>query len=163
MVMEMVKRELPQGKRGVDIAFDGFPRNLKQAVAFDRLLEGSGKMLDMVLYFDIPFSLLKQRLTRRRVCPKCGAVYNLDTAPPKIEARCDRCESSLAKRDDDAEEVVRKRFKVYQKETAPIEDYYRKRGVLVTIDASGGESAVWENIRDIITIAKKGVNEKQEH
>jgi adenylate kinase len=160
IVMEMVKRELAKDDTGVDIAFDGFPRNLEQAKAFDTLLERSGRTIDMVLYFDIPFELLKRRLTRRRVCAKCGAVYNLDTVPPKVEDCCDRCESSLSRREDDTEEVVQQRFKVYEKETLPIEDYYRKQGLLVTVDASGNEDMVWQHIKDVVDIAKKGVDEK---
>lgn len=160
IVMEMVRQELAKHDAGADIAFDGFPRNPEQAIALNALLERSHRSLDMVLYFDIPFELLKPRLTLRRVCPKCGAVYNLDTAPPRIEDRCDRCESVLSKREDDNEEVVLHRFEVYQQETRPIEDYYRRQGVLVTVDASGAENMVWDHIRNVITIAKKGVDEK---
>lgn len=160
IVMEMVKRELAKEAVAADVAFDGFPRNLEQATAFDSLLTRSGRTIDMVLYFDIPLALLMRRLTRRRVCPKCGAVYNLDSAPPRAENRCDRCESLLSKREDDEEAVVQQRFMVYQKETLPVEDYYRKRGVLVTVDASGNEALVWQHIRDVVDIAKKGVDEK---
>jgi adenylate kinase len=162
-VMEMVEGELAKHGKGADLVFDGFPRSVNQALAFNGLLDRSARELDMVLYFDIPFALLTQRLTRRRVCPKCGAVYNLDTAPPVEGIRCDRCGSPLAKREDDTEEVVRKRFKVYEQETAPIVDYYGKKGVLVTVDAAGDENIVWKHIRNVIAIAKKGVDEKQEY
>jgi adenylate kinase len=160
IVMEMVKGELAEHGEGEDVVFDGFPRSIKQAIAFDRLLDRLARELDMVLYFDVPFALLMKRLTRRRVCPKCGAVYNLDTAPPLDEIRCDRCGSPLAKREDDTEEVVQRRFKVYQQETEPIADYYGKKGVLVTVDAAGDEDIVWKHIRGVIDIAKKGVDEK---
>ena len=160
MVMEMVKRELTKDNSSTEMVFDGFPRNITQATAFDTLLDHAGNSIDMVLYLAIPFEQLNRRLTRRRICPKCGTVYNLDTAPPKKNNRCDRCTSILARREDDSEAVVEKRFKVYEKETLPITDYYKKKGVLVTVDASGNEEMVWHHIKHVIDIAKKGVDEK---
>ncbi|MCK4232803.1 adenylate kinase [candidate division WOR-3 bacterium] len=166
IVFEMVKRELKNAK-GKDIVFDGLPRTIKQAIALDRLLGSIGKKVNGVLYLDVPLTLLLKRLSQRCICPKCGTVYNLKTNPPKIHNRCDKCSSMLQRREDDREEIVRSRFEIYEKETAPVKEYYNRRGLLMKIDSSGNKDEVWRDVKEKIVKKickeveiKKGVNEK---
>lgn len=147
LVLEMVRRELEKEKGKGDIVFDGFPRNLKQAISFDRLLNSVGKKIDIVLYFDIPFALLARRLSQRRICPRCSAVYNLETAPPRSHNICDKCGSTLVKRRDDSEEIMKGRFHVYEQETAPVEEFYRKGNLLIKICTDGSKDEVWKEIK----------------
>ena len=111
--------------RPVGFLLDGFPRTLDQAKALEEFAA-----LDHVISFEIPDSLLVERLTQRRHCPKCGTVYNLATAPPKERDRCDRDGSPLAHRADDAPEAVSMRLKVYHDVTSPLIQFYRDRGLL---------------------------------
>lgn len=148
LVLEMVRRELEKEKGKGDIVFDGFPRNLNQAISFDRLLNLAGKKIDIVLYFDIPFALLARRLSQRRVCPRCSIVYNLETAPPRSHNICDKCGSTLVKRRDDSEKIVKSRFQVYERETAPVEEFYkRRRNLLIKICSDGSKDEVWKEIK----------------
>ncbi|MBC7123767.1 MAG: nucleoside monophosphate kinase, partial [Pseudothermotoga sp.] len=95
----------------------------------------TGQKLDAVLYLRVSEDVVVKRLTNRRVCPKCGRIYNLLSMPPKNDELCDDCGIRLVQRDDDKEEVVRNRFKVYNEMTAPLIDYYKKKGTLVEVDA----------------------------
>ena len=160
LVLEMVRRELEKEKGKGDIVFDGFPRNLKQAISFDRLLNSAGKKIDIVLYFDIPFALLARRLSQRCICPRCSAVYNLETAPPRSHNICDKCGSTLVKRRDDSEEIMKSRFHVYEQETAPVEEFYRRRNLLIKICTDGSKDEVWKEIKK--HIEKKLQNENSD-
>ncbi len=168
-VIEMVRREVRKGKSRENYVFDGFPRNINQAIAFDSLLKEEDREIDTVFYFDIHFEKLVNRLAKRRICPRCGAVYNLETAPPIEQNTCDRCNTVLVRREDDTEKVIKSRFQVYVDETLPVKGYYRKRHLLVTINSGKNEERVWQNIKEYIERkvhkcrTKKGGNEKQEH
>lgn len=134
----------PDAKRG--FLLDGFPRTIPQAVALDRHLQDSGQQLDRVIFFDLSEAELLRRLTGRRSCPKCQATYHVTSNPPKQADVCDRCGSPLVQREDDREETVLKRLRVYHTQTAPLLDYYRNRDVLRTVR---GEGAI-EEIRSAI-------------
>jgi adenylate kinase len=131
----------PDAKRG--FVLDGFPRTMAQAEALGRLLEELGQQLDRVIFFDVSEPELLRRLTGRRSCPSCQATYHLVAAPPRREGVCDRCGSALTQREDDREATVRTRLGVYSQQTAPLLDYYRRRGQLARV---GGEGAI-ESIR----------------
>jgi len=115
---------------------DGFPRTVAQAKALDRLLESKDMNLSAVILFDIPDDTVVERLSGRRVCPKCGAVYHIRYNPPRKDEVCDRCGTKLIQREDDREEVIRKRLSVYREQTAPLVEYYSGRNILVKLDAS---------------------------
>ncbi len=115
---------------------DGFPRTLAQAQALDDLLELNGKKIDSVLSFDVPDELIIERIAGRRVCPKCGASYHTKFNPPKKESICDVCGSELVIRKDDNAETVKNRLSNYHKQTAPLVDFYKDKGVFIQIDGS---------------------------
>ncbi|OFX14281.1 MAG: adenylate kinase [Armatimonadetes bacterium RBG_19FT_COMBO_69_19] len=125
----------PDARRG--FVLDGFPRTLPQAEALDRMLERAGRVLDAVLYFDISDETILRRLTGRWVCRKAGHIYHLEYNPPKAPGQCDADGSELYQRVDDRPETVRHRLDVYHRETQPVVEFYRRRGVFATIDAEG--------------------------
>jgi adenylate kinase len=135
MVLERL--EAPDAERGV--VLDGFPRNLKQAEALDEDLRKKGKAVDSVIYIRASDGEILRRLGGRWVCRNCQAPYHATGSPPKVAGWCDRCGGELYQRPDDKVETIKKRLAVYAQETAPLIDYYDKRGKLVEVD--GEESA----------------------
>ena len=117
---------------------DGFPRTLPQAEALSDMLEKHEQHVDRVLLIDVDPEVIVRRLSSRRVCPQCNAVYNLDTIQTAVPGVCDACGAGLATRPDDEEGTVRKRLEVYEDQTAPLIDYYRTHDDLVSIDGAGG-------------------------
>jgi len=107
---------------------DGFPRSVKQAEALDRILVKMGIALDIVLNVTARSETILGRLSLRRSCPKCGAVYHIKDMPPKQEGICDECGSPLVQRDDDKEEIILHRLEVYRDQTVPILERYKKAG-----------------------------------
>jgi adenylate kinase len=124
----------PDSKGG--FILDGFPRTIPQAEALDQLLGKQKRMVERAVLFDVADSELVSRLSGRRTCPKCSAVYHIDTQRPKTSGICDKCGSELIQRDDDRKEVIMNRLKVYHQQTSPLIDFYRKQGKLRTIDAA---------------------------
>ena len=117
---------------------DGFPRTLPQAEALQAMLEGHQQKVDRVLLIDVDTELIVQRLSSRRVCPSCNAVYNLSTIRTASEGECDACGADLVKRPDDEESTIRRRLEVYDEQTAPLVDYYREHDDLVAVSGAGG-------------------------
>jgi adenylate kinase len=117
---------------------DGFPRTVPQAQALDEMLSRQDAALSAVLYIDVPEDVLVSRLSGRRTCKAEGHVYHVDFNPPKQEGICDFDGSALLQRDDDQPETVLERIKVYQRDTAPLIDYYEGRGLLRRVDGSRG-------------------------
>ena len=131
---------------------DGYPRSLVQA----ELLEQINADVDKekanfkAIYFDIDEEILIERIVNRQSCPKCGEIYNKKFKPSKVENICDKCNVELKTRADDTEEVARARFDTYYRETAPLIDFYEKKGVLHKMDANGSIDVVWERLLEII-------------
>jgi len=119
-----------------NILFDGFPRTVEQAEKLDEMMDGFGKKIDIVFFFEINENDVVKRMVARRTCPKCGKIYNMITNPPKNDETCDICNVKLYQRDDDKEEVIRKRLEVYKTQTSPLISYYRLEGIFEIIDAS---------------------------
>lgn len=120
-----------------DIIFDGFPRTLHQAIAFDRLLGVENLQVDVVFDFDIDVHVLVERVSGRYVCLDCGAVYHKKNKKPKVESVCDQCGGiRFVERKDDSAAALETRLKIYQEETLPVKKYYADKGVLKRIDAS---------------------------
>lgn len=132
MVMEWISA--PSQAKG--FVLDGFPRTSAQAEALDRGVASLGG-IDHVLYMAVPRDELVRRLTGRLVCRVCQSPYHVDSAPPEVEGECDRCDGELYQRPDDGREVVERRLQVYEKETEPVIDYYRRTGKFASIDATG--------------------------
>ncbi len=116
---------------------DGVPRNVAQAEA----LPEHGVVPDAVLCIDVPDEVIEKRMTGRRTCSKCSATFHVTGNPPKTEGICDHCGGELTVRPDDQPETVRKRLQVYHKETEPLLDYYREKGLLKTVDGCAGLEA----------------------
>ena len=110
---------------------DGYPRSNSQADALDEILKDLGIKLTHVIYVVLSDEVIIHRLSKRRSCPKCGAVYHLESAPPKKADVCDNCGTKLVQRDDDKEEVIRHRLDVYRKQTAPLLERYQKQGLVL--------------------------------
>lgn len=150
LVVEMVRDRIcrPDCERG--FILDGFPRTVAQAEALDRMLESAGKELNAALYLRVSEEAVVRRLSRRRVCESCGAIYHLDYNPPKRPRVCDRCGGRLIQRDDDREEVIRERLRVYHEQTEPLINYYGEKGLLVEIDGCKEIHEVWEDVQRVL-------------
>lgn len=146
-VFKVIEREFSKMSEEKGIVFDGFPRNKKQAESLDSFLDSENSSIDLVLYFDVPFSVVSDRLTNRRICPNCGSVYNVKTSPPEIPDICDKCGYPLEKREDDKKEIVEDRFKVYQEQTLPIKEIYEEEGILVDVENDRSEDEIWEEVK----------------
>ncbi len=129
---------------------DGFPRTTDQAEALDKMLEKNSLTLDKVILIDVPKNEIVERLTGRRVCSKCGAVYHIKNNPPKTEGVCDKCGGELIQRDDDTKEVVENRLKVYEESTMPLIYYYKKANKLAKINGLGNIEKIFENIKAVL-------------
>jgi adenylate kinase len=121
---------------------DGFPRTLEQVAILEGVLGRLGLELDKVLMLRAPEGEIVRRLSGRRTCPKCGAVFHLESRPPSVPGVCDACGSALEQRPDDTEQVIRERMKVYADQTLPVAAAYRAKGLLIEIDGFGDVSAV---------------------
>ena len=131
---------------------DGFPRNLNQVIALDKMLENINSKIDYVIYLSLDKETAKKRIVGRISCPNCGSVYNtmIDGMNSKNENVCDMCSSILIKRKDDNEETFNKRFETYIEETEPIVSYYEKKGILYQVDSSKPTEQVYKDIKSII-------------
>ncbi len=143
---EIVRIRLANPDCAQGFILDGYPRTLGQAEALDTLLAHRHESLHAVVSFDIRDAVLLRRLTGRRVCPVCGAIYHLDHKRPRVAGRCDLDGSELIQRKDDAPDTVLHRLKVFRQWTAPLVDHYRDRGLYLSVDA---EQAV-EDVHDRI-------------
>ncbi len=132
------------------VIFDGFPRTIAQAKALDEMLSRKGMKVDKVILFDVPDEVVVERLSGRRVCPSCGAVYHVKFNPPKSDEICDKCGTKLIQREDDKEEVVRNRLEVYRKQTAPLIEYYEDKGILIRLDASKDIEEVYRELKRVV-------------
>lgn len=128
IVIDLVERCLKRLSDGDGFILDGYPRNLKQAEALDRILKEKGESLDVVLNVSIEPVTVINRLSLRRTCPRCGAIYHLKDKPPRRDEVCDECDTGLIQRSDDREEVIRHRLRVYEEATRPLLERYRNVG-----------------------------------
>jgi adenylate kinase len=138
----------PDAARG--FILDGYPRNQSQAKALESLLEDIGQPLDAAVLFDLDFDVLMKRLTGRRICKNCGRVYNVYFLPPPENGQCGTCGGELIQRSDDREETIGRRLEVYQKETAPLIEYYEQLGKLRVIAAEGEMEEVYARFVDAV-------------
>jgi len=141
VVLSIVEKRIRESN---GFLLDGFPRTIPQAQALEKITP-----LDAVIDIEVDFNVLLQRLTGRRTCPKCGAVYHILYNPPGKEGICDRCSTSLVQREDDNEVTVKKRIETYREQTQPLIDYYRERGLLYPVDGNRG---IQEIFRDIVRL-----------
>ena len=145
-VLNMIRERLGQPDAAKGFILDGFPRNIAQADALTQLLADLGTPLDAVVLLDLDLKILFKRLTGRRVCEKCGRVFNIYTSPPEQQDLCDHCGGRLIQRPDDKEEVIGKRLEVYEAETKPLIQHYTALGLLRIVDADADMDTVYKTI-----------------
>jgi adenylate kinase len=145
LVLRMLAERLAAPDAHTGYLLDGFPRTIPQAEALEGLAP-----TDVVVSFDVPSHALIGRLSQRRVCPTCNSVYSLETHPPRVAGKCDRDGTELIQRPDDRPEAVSTRLKVYAEQTAPLLDFYRRRGRLRPIDALGTPVEVARRVREAL-------------
>lgn len=144
IAMVLNKYDLSKG-----FILDGFPRTIHQADFLDSFLDANAK-LDVAIYLSLPEEEIIKRISGRRVCKQCGAVYNVYFNPPKNDMKCDRCGGELVQRPDDKEEVVRHRIEVYKQETKPLIDYYNSHHLLYEVQGQGTLQDVAERIEEVL-------------
>jgi len=150
IILGLVEDRLKRDDCKKGYILDGFPRNIAQAEALDKMLSDLNMPLDAALSVDVPFDDLMKRLTGRRTCKNCQQMYNIYFSPPQREGVCDKCGGDLFQRDDDKEETIRNRLEVYQKSTAPLIDYYRGKGILKSVDGTGSIDEIFNRICEIL-------------
>ena len=145
LILALVKERIDKPDCASGYILDGYPRNLAQAEAMEKLAK-----VDVVINLNVPMEELVNRLTSRRTCKSCNAVYNLTARPPKIDGKCDTCDGDLYQRDDDNVETVSKRLDTYNSQTAPLIDHYTNNGLIKNIDATQGMQNTHKFIVEIL-------------
>jgi adenylate kinase len=133
---------------------DGFPRTVAQAEALEKLLTGEHLKLDAVLSYELPLEQVVARLSGRRTCPGCKAVFHVETRPPKVAGVCDHCGGKLYQREDDRPESIRVRMEAYERSTAPLADFYKRRKLLFPIPANGSPEEIFKRTLGALKAAK---------
>jgi adenylate kinase len=150
VVIGLVDEKLSEPASAGGFLLDGFPRTVPQAEELDRILEERHEHLDHVVKISVSRDELVRRLSGRRSCSKCQAVFHLDFAPPQRDGACDRCGTELIQRSDDRKETVEARLAVYEEQTAPLVDYYRRQGILSEMDGSGPIETVHQRLMRLL-------------
>jgi len=150
IVLGLVQERLKQDDCKKGYILDGFPRNTAQAEALDKILSDMGAPLTVALSVDVDKDVLMKRLTGRRTCKSCQQMYNIYFSAPKKEGICDKCGGALFQRDDDKEETIKKRLDVYDTQTAPLFDYYGKKGILKSVKGTGSIDDIFNEVCKIL-------------
>ena len=142
VVIGLMKERLKDDDCKNGFILDGFPRTVEQAEALGEITD-----IDAVISIDVNMNSLVERITGRRSCSKCGAVYHIKFNPPKKEGICDACGGPLVQREDDKEETVRKRLDTYMRQTSPLIDYYDRKGILKPVDGNGPIDSIYSGVK----------------
>jgi len=145
---EVVARVIEENVDKAGFILDGYPRNLAQAKNLEGALQKKGQGIDAFIYFEVDEDTVVGRLSKRRVCKKCGALYHLVNMPSAKEGICDVCQGPLYQRKDDSPEVIKKRLEVFTKESKSVLDFYEERGNLITVDARKDKDDVFKQIKE---------------
>jgi len=146
LIGDMISERLGRADVSGGFILDGFPRNVVQVEILDRVLKRCGISLDRVVLLGASEQEIVRRLSGRRVCESCGAVYHVESKPSSKGDACEECEGALIQRPDDTEEVIRERLRVYREQTLPIADAYEERGLLVRVEGTGAPNEVFERL-----------------
>ena len=146
IVLALIRERLRKADTRPGFILDGFPRNIPQADALDKLLRSLKKPIDLAVLIDVDFDVLLKRLTGRRSCPACGAVFNVHFSPPKVAGRCDACGAQLVHRADDNEATITSRLEVFSAQTRPLIDYYKAQGKLRSVKGTGDINGIFKRM-----------------
>lgn len=142
LIMGIMGERLQEDDCANGFLLDGFPRTIPQAEALKVVLADLNIELDAAVNLIVPREEILNRLTTRRTCVDCGAIYNVRSMPPKVEGVCDKCGGNVVQRDDETEEAISNRLDVYNEKTAPLADYYRGEGLLMDVNATSSDAVV---------------------
>jgi len=142
LVVSIVNERLRQPDAIKGFILDGFPRTIPQAEKLEQAMAVHKKALDAVISLEVPIETLVERISGRRSCPRDGSVYHIVQNPPRRAGHCDLCGAALVQRDDDKEESVRTRMQAYAASTAPLKQFYVKKGLLHAVDGVGAPEAI---------------------
>lgn len=151
VILGMVEETLQSDKCKDGFILDGFPRTVPQAEGLTAIMKKVDIQLDGVVSLEVDDQVVIDRLSARRTCVDCGAIYNVKTNPPEKEGVCDKCGGDLILRDDDQPETIKNRLDVYKKQTEPLVDYYDNKGLLVSIDGSKSIDEIQNEIKKKLT------------
>lgn len=155
---ELVSRVVEEAVNNKEFVLDGYPRNLNQAKRLEEILKKKKQDIDAFIYLEIDELTIINRLSERRICKQCSALYHLKNMPSKKRGICDVCGGELYQRPDDKPEVIRKRWEVFLKENQNLLDFYQKKGKLIKIDARGEKEIVFERIKDKLKLYSTSFN-----
>ncbi len=150
VVIGLVRDKLADGSCAKGFILDGFPRTVRQAEELDTVLASRRIALDRVVNFDVSREEVVRRLSGRRSCPKCQAVFHVDFSPPQKDGLCDRCGEPLVQRSDDRPETIEARLKVYEEQTKPLIEYYEAQGLLSKLDGAGPVDEVNQRLNRLL-------------
>lgn len=151
VVVGMIDERIRDSDCKSGFILDGFPRTISQAESLDKMLSARGLKVDRVIEFAMDDQELVGRLSGRRTCPSCSAMYHVKTQPTKVDGICDKCGTKTIQRDDDKIEVITKRLTVYHSQTAPLVQFYSKQGKLKSINAALPMSEVTLNLSKVLS------------
>lgn len=155
IVLSVVEERTGRGDCAGGFILDGFPRTLVQAEGLEEILADHGKELDAVVLISVSDDTVISRLSRRRVCPGCGAPYGPESGPPEVEGACDKCGSAVEARLDDDPETVKTRLEVYRRDTLPLVEHYESGGVLRKVSGEGSVDSVFSSILEELEAVKR--------
>ncbi len=150
IVVGIVKERLAEPDAQNGFILDGFPRTVNQAQELEAELSSFGSGIDAVVFFKVSEKEILRRLTGRRICKNCGALYHIIYNPPAVEGKCDKCGGELYQRSDDSEDTVRRRMEVYLAQTAPLISYYRSRGILWEVNGEQAPDKVYRQLKEAL-------------
>jgi adenylate kinase len=147
LVLKILKERIAKEDAKHGFILDGFPRNMSQANALDKMIK-----MDYAVLLNVPEWILLKRLSNRRTCKSCGTIFNVLTLPPKVEGICDKCGGMLYQRPDDTEESIMRRLSIFKKDTEPLVNYYKEKGILREISCDRLDSPPEENVQKILDV-----------
>lgn len=150
LVVDLIMDRFKEADCANGYVLDGFPRTIPQAEALDEALTNAGEKIDYAINVEVPDENIVNRMSGRRACVSCGSTYHVVYAPTKVDGICDRCGKELILRDDDKPETVQNRLNVYHKQTQPLIDFYKNKGVLAEVDGTVDMEDVFNAIVKIL-------------